>query len=369
MQGSWFYLNKYPMKKHSLSITVTFLLIINNYSGNAQNAVSTHTLTLKNKNTGMQQTDFTSTILVSETPATVFNAVKNFRAWWSEEIKGHTDVLNETFFYHFKEVHLCRIKLIELSPDRKLVYEVVANEFSFVKDKTEWVGTQLIFDISQEAGKTKIVFTHKGLVPGYECYNVCHDAWTSYIQGSLNNLITTGKGKPNAEEGGLNAELVEKWGLPTKHINAEIMKKEKSYSTSIVVDKSAAEVFKAINDPRGWWQGEIAGNTDKLNEEFTYQVDDVHFSKQKITELVAGKKVVWLVTESNLGFVAKKDEWTNTKVQFDISTEEGKTKLTFTHHGLVPSFECYGGCSGAWESLIERSLFSFITTGKGIKVF
>ncbi len=46
--------------------------------------------------------------------------------------------------------------------------------------------------------------------------NRCNDAWTSYIQGSLHSLITTGKGKPNPKEGGLNAELVEKWGLPKK---------------------------------------------------------------------------------------------------------------------------------------------------------
>jgi hypothetical protein len=59
-------------------------------------------------------------------------------------------------------------------------------------------------------------FTHEGLVPEHECYSVCQDAWTSYIQGSLKSLITTGKGKPNAKAGGLNAELVEKWGLPKK---------------------------------------------------------------------------------------------------------------------------------------------------------
>ncbi|MGC4102452.1 SRPBCC family protein [Ferruginibacter sp.] len=147
------------------------------------------------------------------------------------------------------------------------------------------------------------------------------------------------------------------------------MEKKKSFTTSILVDQSAAEVFKAINNTRGWWQGEFTGNTDKLNEEFTYEVPGVHFSKQKVIELIPGKKVVWLVTESNLSFVAKKDEWTNTTLQFDISTEGKKTKVTFTHYGLVPTFECYGGCAGAWGDLIEQSLLSFITTGKGVKVF
>jgi len=147
------------------------------------------------------------------------------------------------------------------------------------------------------------------------------------------------------------------------------MNKNKDFTSSIQVDKSPAEVFNAINNVRDWWQGEITGKTDKLNAEFSYKMNDVHFSKQKIVELVPGKKVVWLVTESNLSFVARHDEWTNTTIQFDISSENGKTNLTFTHYGLVPAFECYGGCSGAWESLIQKSLFSYITTGKGVNVF
>ena len=101
-------------------------------------------------------------------------------------------------------------------PDKKLVYQVVDNKFNFVKDTTEWINTKLIFEIAKEGDKTEVKFTHQGLVPEYECYNVCHDAWSGYIRGSLQSLITTGIGKPNPKEGGLNAELVKKWGLPNK---------------------------------------------------------------------------------------------------------------------------------------------------------
>ena len=160
--------------------------------------------------------NYTTTIVVDKDNTEVFNSIKNFRAWWSEEIEGDTDKLGETFFYHYKDVHLCKIKLIEMIADKKLVYLVIDNEFNFTKDKTEWVNTKLIFDLANENGKTKMVFTHEGLIPANECYNICNDAWTSYIQGSLKNLIETGTGKPNGKEGGLNAELVEKWGLPNK---------------------------------------------------------------------------------------------------------------------------------------------------------
>jgi hypothetical protein len=130
--------------------------------------------------------------------------------------------------------------------------------------------------------------------------------------------------------------------------------KEKDFATSIQVDKSPTEVFNAINNVRGWGQGQIVGSSDKLSDEFTYQMSDIHFSKQKIVEMKPNLKVVWLVTESNLSFVKKKDEWTDTKVQFEISSVKGKTKLTFTHHGLVSTFECYGRCSGIidWKKFI-----------------
>ena len=189
-----------------------FISIIALLSCNKQKIASNQ----NSKNINMETKNFTTSINVDKDISHAFNAIKNFRAWWSEEIKGKTDQLNKTFFYHYKDVHLCKIKLIEIVADKKLIYQVIENEFNFTKDKTEWINTKLIFDLSTEGDKTKIVFTHEGLVPEYECYNVCHDAWTSYIQGSLKNFIEAGKGKPNGKEGGLNAELVEKWGLPNK---------------------------------------------------------------------------------------------------------------------------------------------------------
>ncbi len=113
----------------------------------------------------MENQNYSSTILVDKTPNEAFNDIKNFRAWWSEDIEGETDKPGETFFYHYKDVHLCKLKLIEMIPNEKLVYQVIANEFSFTKDKTEWVNTKLVFDISSEGKQTKVTFTHEGLVP------------------------------------------------------------------------------------------------------------------------------------------------------------------------------------------------------------
>ncbi len=141
--------------------------------------------------------------------------------------------------------------------------------------------------------------------------------------------------------------------------------KKQHFSTSILVDQSPLEVFNAINNVRGWWSEGIEGNTNKEEDEFIFQVKDVHFSKQRLTEVIPGKKVVWLVTDSELSFVKSKNEWTGTKIIFEISETGNQTKLVFTHEGLVPGVECYHACSPAWTEYIQHSLLSLISTGKG----
>src|SRR6267143_1357191 len=121
-----------------------------------------------------------------------------------------------------------------------------------------------------------------------------------------------------------------------------------SYTIAYTVDQSPQEVFDAINNVRGWWSGEIDGSTDRLGAEFTYRYKGVHRSTQKITELVPGKRVAWHVLEARLNFVKDKTEWNGTDIVFEIARKGDKTELRFTHAGLVPAFECYGGCSGAW---------------------
>jgi hypothetical protein len=148
----------------------------------------------------MTTSDFTTTLLVDQTPTEAFNAINNVRGWWSEEIEGSTEKLNDEFKYHFEDIHSCKMKLIEVIPDKKVVWLVMDNYFKFTKDKSEWIGTKIIFDISKQDNKTQIRFTHQGLVPEYECYDICFDAWTGYIQNSLRSLISTGKGKPNGKD-------------------------------------------------------------------------------------------------------------------------------------------------------------------------
>jgi hypothetical protein len=140
---------------------------------------------------------------------------------------------------------------------------------------------------------------------------------------------------------------------------------DRNLNTRFTVDQTPEEAFAAINNVRGWWSGEIEGGTDKLGDEFTYRYKDIHYSRHRIAEMVPGKKVVWLVLDSYLSFTEDKAEWNGTEITFEISANDGKTEVRFSHRGLVPESECYTLCSNAWGSYINGSLRSLVTTGKG----
>ena len=146
--------------------------------------------------------------------------------------------------------------------------------------------------------------------------------------------------------------------------------KNKNFTTTLIVDQTPEEVFNAIRNVRGWWSGyyseEIKGDTEKLNDEFSFRAGGgAHYSRQKLIEVIPNKKVVWLITDSKLDFLEKKNEWTGTRVSFDISTKGNKTELVFTHEGLIPEIECYNSCAPAWSQYLHNKLLPLITSGKG----
>ena len=147
----------------------------------------------------MQNQNFTTALVVDQTPEEIFNAINNPRGWWSEEIEGSTEKLNDEFTYHYKDVHISKMKLIEVIPHKKVVWLVLDNHFKFTKDTSEWKDNKIIFEITEKDNQTQLQFTQLGLVPVYECYDICKDAWSNYIHNSLRNLIITGKGQPNGK--------------------------------------------------------------------------------------------------------------------------------------------------------------------------
>lgn len=140
-----------------------------------------------------------------------------------------------------------------------------------------------------------------------------------------------------------------------------------NFSITLLTDEKPQKVFQAITNVAGWWTGyyaeEINGSCEKLHDEFSFSAaGGAHYSKQKLVEVIPNQKLVWLITASDFSYVEKKDEWTGTKVIFEISENNGKTELTFTHEGLTSEMECYTSCAPSWSEYLKNKLLPLINT-------
>jgi hypothetical protein len=140
----------------------------------------------------MHNHDYTTTLTVDQTPEEAYDAINNVRGWWVGEIEGITDVLGAEFTYRYEDIHRSTQKITELIPGRKVVWHVVDAALNFTQDKTEWTGTDIVFEIAQAGDKIEVRFTHVGLVPGFECFDSCSNAWGSIINNGLRDLMTKG---------------------------------------------------------------------------------------------------------------------------------------------------------------------------------
>jgi hypothetical protein len=148
----------------------------------------------------MTNRSFSTTITVAATPDQAFAAINDVRGWWSHDVAGTADAVGAQFTFYGKDVHRSQIRVAELVVGQRVVWHVVDNYLSFVEDHSEWTDTRIVFEISPAADGTRIHFSHVGLVPAYECYDVCSNAWAFFIDESLRTLITTGQGMPMRNE-------------------------------------------------------------------------------------------------------------------------------------------------------------------------
>ncbi|CAA9231804.1 MAG: hypothetical protein AVDCRST_MAG57-1860 [uncultured Blastococcus sp.] len=145
----------------------------------------------------MSGSSFTTSFTVDRTPEQVFDAVVDVRGWWMTTIDGDARAVGDEFSFRVPEVHSCTMRVTELVPGQKVVWQVVANHMSFIEDQSEWLGTEIRFELSPKDGGTELRFTHDGLVPTYECFDICRNAWTFYVGQSLRSLAVTGEGEPS----------------------------------------------------------------------------------------------------------------------------------------------------------------------------
>jgi hypothetical protein len=147
----------------------------------------------------MTENSYTASFTVPQSPADVYDAVRDPRSWWNADITGPTDAVGDEFTHEVPGLHNALLRITVADPGRRVVWHVLGSVMSFLEDdKGEWVGTDIVFDIEAGESGTTLRFTHDGLVPAHDCFEICESAWGGYI-ASLHELITTGVGRPNQE--------------------------------------------------------------------------------------------------------------------------------------------------------------------------
>jgi carbonic anhydrase len=112
-----------------------------------------------------------------------------------DKFEGASQKLGDVFTARVGETFVT-FNITEFIPDSKIVWTFTNCYFPWLRDKTEWMGTKIIFEVSNENNLTTINLTHLGLVPKNEGYDNFVKGWKVYVQGSLLKLLNEGIGQP-----------------------------------------------------------------------------------------------------------------------------------------------------------------------------
>jgi len=138
---------------------------------------------------------YTTTIEVAKSPHDVFKSITaDVARWWGgQDLEGDSTKLNDEFIINHPGTHYSKQKLVEIIPDKKIVWLITESTMSWLKDPTEWANTKLIFDITSKVDTTVLHFAHEGLTPEKQCYARCSEGWDTVIKDYLLNFITYGR--------------------------------------------------------------------------------------------------------------------------------------------------------------------------------
>jgi len=144
----------------------------------------------------MNNQNYNCNITANVTAKEAFEAINSVSEWWTTNLEGSSQKLNDIFIVRFGETFVT-IKLVEVIPDNKIVWHIIDCYLHWLKNKKEWKDTKIDWDISVVNNTTQINMTHIGLVPEIECFTDCEKGWNFYIKESLFKLLTEHKGLPD----------------------------------------------------------------------------------------------------------------------------------------------------------------------------
>ena len=144
----------------------------------------------------MKNQNYHSSITADIPQREAFDKIGRVPEWWGTDFQGQSRNVGDVFTVRFGSGDFFTIEIVEVVPDKKVVWQVIASNLPSLKDTNEWTGTQIVWDISPQGDATQVDMTHVGLVPALECYDDCRQGWDFLTQKSLLNLLIEDKGNP-----------------------------------------------------------------------------------------------------------------------------------------------------------------------------
>jgi uncharacterized protein YndB with AHSA1/START domain len=149
--------------------------------------------------------DYQKAIIVNKPVEEVYMAITaHISEWWSNDLQGAATNVGDSFDIAFGDTRKT-FRIAEMIPDKRIVWtcEKAYIDSPALKNKSEWVGTTLIWTLSaDDRDRTTLGFLHAGLNKIFECYHICEDGW-DYFLSSLESYLKTGKGRPYLKPMGL----------------------------------------------------------------------------------------------------------------------------------------------------------------------
>ncbi|WP_370402061.1 hypothetical protein [Sulfitobacter sp. JB4-11] len=150
----------------------------------------------------MKDRNYTRSIQVSASPAASFAAITSgVEHWWTKPDRTIRAVGDRAKFRFPPRQSYWTFEAVELKPNAfvKLKCIDALHMLEGFSDtvQTEWLGTSTHWRISAERSGSRIEFTHDGLHPGLQCFDICQAGWDMFFVGSLKAYLDTGQGNPH----------------------------------------------------------------------------------------------------------------------------------------------------------------------------
>jgi uncharacterized protein YndB with AHSA1/START domain len=115
--------------------------------------------------------------------------------WWTDDTQGESklgELLKFRFSADGKEIGGFDMKVLELLPARRVLWQVVGGP-------EEWIGTKISWELKQEGEYSIVLFKHLDWKEPVEFMHHCSTKWAIFLM-SLKSLVETGKGAPSPHD-------------------------------------------------------------------------------------------------------------------------------------------------------------------------